>query len=324
MSIIWKYTKNNSLSLIFLATPQWKSCKVYFVTQQLTHRGAHCLSTQIIFPHLSSTVFGIVIVCAISAVILLILWVLLTGWRSCNQHREDGLQDGVQQLLLQHRLQSGGKNEDFLLKLAHTACYQPEKTSIKLLYFICMQSKNVLCTEICKVIKETRTYLFPMKYASYFICNTYNSKKNNCSNYPCIKLWLMGDFTLLFSLMRKAIQESAFTRRESLSAVSLPTWHWYWTYVVRILMYDPSNTQIANIICQFRNENEIQYTKVKTEFRHSAPTSKQKRTMSVTWGTMIDTSLSMSSLNTSMASLAWSCADTDKPNNLTGLIYPYP
>lgn len=56
--------------------------------------------------HLSSTVFGIVILCAISIVVIfLILRVLLTGWRLCNQQREDGLQDGVQQLLLQYSLQ---------------------------------------------------------------------------------------------------------------------------------------------------------------------------------------------------------------------------
>lgn len=57
-------------------------------------------------PHLSSTVFGIVILCAISIVIIfLILRVLLTRWGLCNQQREDGLQDGVQQLLLQYSLQ---------------------------------------------------------------------------------------------------------------------------------------------------------------------------------------------------------------------------
>lgn len=57
-------------------------------------------------PHLSSTVFRIVVLCAISIVIIfLILWVLLTRWGLCNQQREDGLQDGVQQLLLQYSLQ---------------------------------------------------------------------------------------------------------------------------------------------------------------------------------------------------------------------------
>lgn len=59
--------------------------------------------------------FGIVIVCAISTVILLILWVLLTRRRRCSQHRENGLQDGVQQLLLQHSLQNRGRDKDFLL-----------------------------------------------------------------------------------------------------------------------------------------------------------------------------------------------------------------
>lgn len=108
VSIIWKYTKISSSSLIFLATSQWKCCNVYFVTQQYTTE-EHIAYQHITFPYLSSTVFGIVIVCAISAVILLILWVLLTRWRSCNQHREDGLQDGVQELLLQHRLQSPEK-----------------------------------------------------------------------------------------------------------------------------------------------------------------------------------------------------------------------
>lgn len=56
--------------------------------------------------HLSSTVLGIVIVCAVSIIIIFfILWVLLTRGGLCNQHREDGLQDGVQQLLLQNYLQ---------------------------------------------------------------------------------------------------------------------------------------------------------------------------------------------------------------------------
>lgn len=48
--------------------------------------------------------FGVVIVCAISTVVLIVLWVLLTRWGSCNEYRENGLQDGVQQLLFQHRL----------------------------------------------------------------------------------------------------------------------------------------------------------------------------------------------------------------------------
>lgn len=65
--------------------------------------------------HLSSTVFGIIIVRAISAVILLILWVVLTRWGSCNQHRENSLQDGVQQLLLQHHLQSIEKYLDLFI-----------------------------------------------------------------------------------------------------------------------------------------------------------------------------------------------------------------
>lgn len=78
------------------------------------NRGTQCISTQVMFPHLSSTVFGVVIVCAVSAVVLLILWVLLTGWGSCNQHRENGLQDGAQQLLLQQSLESRERDKDFV------------------------------------------------------------------------------------------------------------------------------------------------------------------------------------------------------------------
>lgn len=41
------------------------------------------------------------------------------------------------------------------------------------------------------------------------------------------------DFTLLFSFIRKAIHDRAFTRRELLIERSVPTWekHWYWTNV---------------------------------------------------------------------------------------------
>lgn len=51
-------------------------CKVHFITQ---HKVLHTNRTS---PNLSSTVFGIVIIGAISAVILCILWVLLTRARS--------------------------------------------------------------------------------------------------------------------------------------------------------------------------------------------------------------------------------------------------
>lgn len=56
--------------------------------------------------HLSSTVFGISIVCGVIAVaILLIFRVVLTRWGGCSQDWEKGLENGGQQLQLQHRLE---------------------------------------------------------------------------------------------------------------------------------------------------------------------------------------------------------------------------
>lgn len=48
----------------------------------------------------------VLVVCAVSSVLLVVLGVLLTGWGGCSQDGEDAVQDGVQQLQLQHRLQS--------------------------------------------------------------------------------------------------------------------------------------------------------------------------------------------------------------------------
>lgn len=56
-------------------------------------------------PHLSGAVFGIVVLCAVAVIVFLVLRVLLARRGLCNQQREDGLQDGVQQLLLQYGLQ---------------------------------------------------------------------------------------------------------------------------------------------------------------------------------------------------------------------------
>lgn len=96
------------------------------------------------------------------------------------------------------------------------------------------------------------------------------------------------------------------------------TSHLKQTLIANIMLLE---TQVhPGVIVQYRSENKIQEQKVRDEeFRYSAPTSRQKWTMSVTWGTMMDTSLSMSSLNTSIASLAWSCVDTGNANNLTDI-----
>lgn len=73
----------------------------------------------------------------------------------------------------------------------------------------------------------------------------------------------MCDFTLLFSLMRKAIQERAFIRRESPSVVSLPTCHKNIVYtLLEVLM------SLRTLISfQFINQNEVPNTKLGSKAR---------------------------------------------------------
>ena len=67
---------------------------------------------------------GALAVRAVPAVILVVFGVLLTRWGRCTEHREDGLQDGAEELVLQHRLQEGGEGGVYSRWCEATADYQ--------------------------------------------------------------------------------------------------------------------------------------------------------------------------------------------------------